>query len=624
MKKKVSFILVTMVILASTISSFAAIVFSDVASSHWAKDYIGKAAEKKIIGGYVNDETLKAEFKPDNNVSYVESIQMIYNMLKAANKLKNTTGLTQKHGSTMITNKIPQWAQEAIAYALEYNILHPEDLKSFMSKDKQIIAKRVDVAIFLGKALDMKDALDPLPILKFVDAELVKSQAVPYVDLLVKKKIVNGDTLNKFNPNQPVTRAQMATMCSKSYDMLMENNSPVTPPVPIKPIEPKNTSKERIIDYVAEDTDMIVVKDAKGNTEVYNLKGVSIKINGKSKDIDDLDKGDGIRLSFNSKGELESIEVDNAVTTMEARIESIVDRGDYHLMTVRNKENLLLKKELKIYDSTEIEYDDEKSSVDRLVAGEEVYIKYVGDRAMKIEMESEEAIYDGILDSPVIFKTYPILKININSGKTMEFEIEDDATIRRDRRKAYLDELEKGDIATITVERGKIVEIIAASRDERSKDEGVIKQIIIGDPSKITILTDNKGTITYEISNGVDVEIDNKDAELKDLDIHYEVELKINNGKVTKIEAEEHASKDSVTGEIVKVYSKFDYMTVKAFDKASEKYDTVSVAITDDTKIFSTSGDAIGLRNLDEEDHVYVDGYYDDDIFVANKIIQLR
>lgn len=623
MKRKISLILVMLMIAASTISSFAAVAFSDVASNHWAKDFIGKAAEKKIIGGYFNDKTLKVEFKPDNAVSYVESVQMIYNMLKAADKLKSTTGLMQKHAVAMTANKIPKWAQEAVAYALEYNILHSDDLKSFMNKDKQISAKRVDVAIFLGKALDMKDAMDPLPILKFVDAELVKSQAVPFVDLLVKKGIVGGDPQNKFNPNKVITRAQMATMCSKAYDLLIKSNPVITPPDPIKPKPSKETKKERIIDYVAEDTDMIVVKDEKGNTEVYNLKGVSIKINGRSKDIDDLNKEDGIVLFFDTKGELERVEVDNAVTTMEGRIESVVDRGDYYLMTVRNKQNLVLKKELKIDANTEIEYDDEKVSVSRLVEGEEVYIKFVGDRAIKIELESKEMVYDGILESPVIFKISPLIKIKLNNGKTMEFEIDDDATIRRDRKKAYLDELEKGDIATIVVQYDKVIEIIAASREERSKDEGVIKQIVIGDPSTITILTDDKETITYEVSDGVDVEIDNKDVELKDLNIHYEVELRIENNKVVKIEAEERASKDSITGEIVKVYDKYDRLTVKVFDRSENEYVKTAVVVTDDTTIISTSGDPISLRHLDEDDMVFIDGYYDDEMFIANKIVQL-
>ncbi|MBB6215603.1 hypothetical protein HNQ80_001692 [Anaerosolibacter carboniphilus] len=629
MNKRRMLITVALLFAVNTASGFAATPFSDVPNDHWGKGFIEKAADKKIINGYLDDKTLQMKFKPESPVNYVESVQMIYNTLKATNKLKANTGLIQKHSANMTANNIPEWAREAVAYALEYNILHKDDLKSFTNKDTLINAKRVDVAVFLGKALDMESALDPLPMLKFVDAETIKSQAVPYVDLLVDKKIISGDGENKFNPNQTITRVQMATMCWNTYELLNTSggNTIVVPPTQTPtptPTNPTEKTLEVTIDYVAEDTKMIVVKDTKGDTKVYNLTGVSIKVNGKTKSIGDLSKGDIGKLTFDGTDTLKAIEINNAVTTMEGKIQKISDVGDYHLLKVEDQKSALIVRELKIYDTTEIEYDDEKVSVSKLDKDDIVYIKYVGDRVISIEIVEDEKEYSGILESAVNFKTNPSIKLKLNDGKVMEFEIDDDASIRRDGSKENLDALEAGDLATVIVEYGKVVKITATSIAEKSKDEGVIKEIIIGNPSKITILNEDKKTVTYEISKSATIKIDGATSDLKDLEIQYEVELRLDKNKVTRITADAEKSKDTITGEIVKLYDKYDRLSVSVFDKTEKDYVTISVEVTDDTIILSNTGTTIRLSRLDEEDMIFIDGYYDDDVFVANKIIQLK
>ncbi|WP_129599278.1 S-layer homology domain-containing protein [Anaerophilus nitritogenes] len=695
MKKIVSGTLVTLMIAGSTVGSFAAVNFSDVPNNHWAKEYINKMADKKIISGYFDDYSLKTTFKPDQSVTYIEAMQMIYNTLKISNQLKSTNGLVAKHSAVMKENKIPQWAQEAMAYGLEYGIFRPDDLKLIIKNEKQVSAKKVDVAVFIGKAVDMKDQIDPLPVLNFKDADSISTVAKPYVDLLAKKNIVSGDDQKKFNPNSIVNRAVMATMCSKTYDLLSTNNNInntnsnqsvmeykegmieyLAPNGSIMILKNKLGEKKsynvktiyakkddtsvlvsslkvgdsvkvainknseidnievmknqismdennvRTIDYVSEDTNMIMLKDEKGNTQVYNVKGVKITINGKAKRIDDLSKGDIVKLYFDRAGDLEEIKMDKEATEMEGQVISLVDKGAYYLLTVRDKKNFAVKKDLKVYDTVEIKQDKEKISIKKLVEGEHIWVKYSADRAMKIEIDSKEVIYDGILESKVLFRGEPMIKLRLNDGKVMDFEIADKATIRRDRHRSELDELQKGDLATVTVKYNRIVEILAAGIDERSKDEGTIKQIIIGDPSKITIETDDKATYTYEVSDSVRVDIDGKSADLKDLNVHYKVKFRIENNKVYRIDADKKASKDTITGEVIRVYDGSRYVAVRYFDKNKSDYVKISVLITDDTKIIGTDGKDMNFKRLREDDTVVMDGRYDGDIFIANRIVQ--
>jgi len=76
--------------------------FTDVESSHWAKDYIATAKQLDIVGGY-EDGT----FKPDQHITRTEMAVMLTNSLKL-----------QKKAISVILNqfkdadKVPAWAVE--------------------------------------------------------------------------------------------------------------------------------------------------------------------------------------------------------------------------------------------------------------------------------------------------------------------------------------------------------------------------------------------------------------------------------------------------------------------------------------------------------------------------------
>ena len=291
-KVKICMLMTVLLILSGGFSAFAAqTTFSDINEAPWAKEYIIKMADAKIISGYFDEKTLRATFKPNQPVSYVEAVQMIYNTLKAASKLKTTASVVSKQEDLLKANNIPQWAHEAVAYAVEYKIVHPEDLQSFMKNGKQDFAKREDIAIFIGKALNMDELIDPLPILDFVDAELIKSIAVPYVDLLVKKGIVTGDTEKRFNPQKSVRRAEMAVMCSKTYDLLGGTSTPE----PSAPTETKITVTLRTINTTA---GVILVRNDSGEQSTYDVVGVPIEHDGDYKTLFDLQEGDIVELTF--------------------------------------------------------------------------------------------------------------------------------------------------------------------------------------------------------------------------------------------------------------------------------------------------------------------------------------
>lgn len=697
MKKKISCILVIFMITMSTMGSFAAITFSDVPSGHWAKPFITKMADKKIISGYFDDRTLKVSFKPDKSLTYVESIQMIYNTLKAANKLKTTTGLTSKYAATLNANKIPAWANEAMAYALEYGIVHPDAVKVFVQNGKQVYAKKVDVAVFIGKSLNMK--IEALPVLNFVDAETIKTAARPYVDILENNGIVGGDAQNKFNPNSIINRAVMATMCSKTYDLLVTQTSVVIPTTPtstvskdyegtidfvstqakiiivkdakgvkksytlkatyikkderyiamsdlkqgdtvklifntngeVQGVEVKAASQstmisnnEKIVSSVLRDSNVIIVKDLNGKEEVYRIDGnVYIKKNGKNIWLRDVSEGEAVKIVLNMKNELVGIEVVNSITDFDGTVDSINEYNEYYVISVKSTYDLIYKKDFKVYNDTKIKLGHKTVPISILRVGDTVNLKYIGDRATNITIDSKKEEYTGILESQIFFREEPMLKIKTNSNDVLELIVDDNVYIKRDGRRAELKDLIKGDIVTIKTKDNKIIDIYATGRSTNSDDEGTIKVITIGDPSRITIITKNGLECTYDISSTASVEIDGESAKIYDLRPNYQVELEIENNTVTEIETEKIEEKNMITAKIVKVHKEYNVITVKFLNKDTKKNETRSVTVPEDTKIISNDAKTIRLSQLTSNDEVFIEGSYVEDLFVAKKIIML-
>lgn len=617
-------LLIVVFMLMSTVFSFATTVFSDVASNYWAKDFIAKMSEKGIIKGFEDSKTLRFSFKPENPVTYIEAIQMIYQTLKSTNKLKSTTGLVTKHSTALTNAKIPTWAHEAMAYALEYNIVHKDELKNFIKNNAQVNAKRVDVAVFLGKAIAMEDAIDPLPVLGFVDSEMILRVAVPYVDLLVKKQIISGDNNNKFNPNNAIKRAEMATICSKTYDLLNTDNA-TTPTVPTTPTQPQTPKQDiKTIEYIIEETNTIVVKNEQGQREVYGLpKNTYIKINGKTSRLDTLKIGQSIVFKFDSKDVITEIITINTILEFEGIVEKITDFIDYNLITVREYDRPTIKKDFKVYRDTKVLLDSKEVAFSRLKSGDTVYITSDGEKASKIEIQTSNAVYDGILESNVYFNPYPMIKIKIRNNEIIELELNEDVEVTRNSRTRKIEDLVKGDIVSVTVRRSKVTRIIATSVDVKLKDEGTIKTLAFGNPSKITIITTNNEEAAYDLANTVDVRIDRKESEIYDLRPNYYVKLGLTNGLVTSIEADKSKATNSIVGEVVRVYKDYNVLTVKVLNPVTGLYETKSITIKDNTVIISTTGTSLRLGHLEARDKVFIDGNEVDDLFIASRIIML-
>lgn len=202
-----------------SVTGFAA-NFTDINDVPWdgAKTTINSVADLGLLNGY-EDGTFRAR----NNVTYIETVHMLYTVLDKAGIAKPMEATEHyKYVAVMDAYRIPLWAQRAVAYGLSNNIVSSSDLAKFMTNGKSNFALREDVAKFFGQALAVRYDIDRSgkKAAEFNDSWRISDDAIVFVDLLARLGIVNGDNNNNFQPKNNINRAEMSVMLDKTYTLL--------------------------------------------------------------------------------------------------------------------------------------------------------------------------------------------------------------------------------------------------------------------------------------------------------------------------------------------------------------------------------------------------------------------
>jgi S-layer homology domain. len=280
MKKLTAVLLSAVVAVSSTTISMAAITFSDINDVPWdgAKNYVAKVAALGLMVGEENGDGTSL-FRARDKVTYCETVQLAYNILKNEGKAELSMATMAKWKSVMSGYKIPEWAHEAVSYALENQIINITDLSGFMtSSGANNNATREDVAVVFGRALSFDYPVEGNPVLTFADKASVATIAVPYVNLLAKLNILVGDDNKNFNPKNFINRAEMAVVTTKTYSVVSGEE-----------ISIDDSSVTGTINYMTSEKITVNLKD--GGTAIYPLAtNVSISLNDEASEINRITK----------------------------------------------------------------------------------------------------------------------------------------------------------------------------------------------------------------------------------------------------------------------------------------------------------------------------------------------
>ncbi|AYO29522.1 S-layer homology domain-containing protein [Biomaibacter acetigenes] len=501
--------------------------FSDVDETlDWARMAIDKMYAKGIFKGYPGDV-----FKPRNNISNLEAIVIALRIMGWEEEVDGVKVLPNS-----VKNLQVPWLKGYyyIALAVQKGLVKPDELKGF---NPNAPAKRYEVARYVVRALGkeaearehMKDKLS------FKDAKAIPKDAVGYVYVITDLGLMKGDDKGLFKPQNPITRAEMAVLVNR-LDGTLEP-------------EDKNELVGTVEDVNIEEL-TITIKNSFGEKTYDVLKNTPVYIDGKYRDMEDLNEGDRVELVLNDDGDVVFIQVleknEEPITVSARGLVTDVDEDDKTVSLFTyvkdNDKGFVGILEKNNVEGWHYELSTEAGTF-ALIGDTDGLEDYVGKRIVVVgTLKAQASIYmRGDLIEVEDF--YPVKTSNV-----VTFRVNEDTEITVDGKTAELSDIEPGDMAEVKAQDGTALEIKVYSFRDRIQDrERERKEIkdgkLKGEVVSLTLRT--QWEITVENEDGIytfvldsDVDLDNIDK-ISDIKAGMEIELRIKNGKVTEIKAEE-------------------------------------------------------------------------------------
>lgn len=603
--------------------SVYAATFADMNQAPWAgaEASINKAASLGLVVGETRNG--KTYFRPRDSVSLSESCQLAYKLLIQTGKAKADDSVTQKWTPIMNAYGIQSWAYPAVSYCLENGILATSNLSGFMKNGSNLPATREQAATILGRALTkgVSSYTANETTTTFKDNSSISTEAKPYVALLKRVGVVNGDDSNKFNPKKTLNRTETAVLVTNLYGVLEKATTPTTPTTPANP----TTSTQK--GTVATMTNFYV--NLKDSAAYYMLAsgGTTITLNGSSATMSDVVKlykaGTSIDVTLTldsslhitkleatyketkkTKGSLTKVRYNK--TDKEGSI--TIDKDSTYSFT--DKDDVDIRIDKKSYSLKELYDLFTKAEDDKATIEVEVTLDNKGNLTKITGSTKESSSSDSIKGK--------VSKVNYDKSdktgyiqlknKTTKYYIDDtdDVTVKIDNKtKDYKDLYnlyDDGD-STITVtltlnKKDYVTKITATTSDSDSKDDAD------GNVANVTY-KENKdtgtvkiGSKTYDIDevDDVDISITDGSDKIKTWEDFYNaykdkktmnVSATVKNDEVTKITGKVTQAKGELSKlgkNYIKIEGKYSNNTF-SYDFDEDDTDNIKVNITNASSV---------------------------------------
>ncbi len=648
MKRKAAILLAVCMLSANfSVSSYGA-NFSDINNVPWpgAVTYINMVSDLGLMVGDIDAKTGKSMFRAKDHVTYCETTQLAYALLKKSGKLKQTNSdMVSRWTQVMQGYNIPAWAYESVAYALENNIISLTDTSRFVTQKNGVVtnnyASRESVAVIFGKFLSHLYDVDVNAVLSFHDKNSIAVTSVPYVDLLSRLNIMVGDTNYNFTPKAAINRAETAVLVSKTYDVL-KNNTTTTPSSgnvisgTVISIEQNGNNKLLAITTDKGDKQGFIIDSSTNIYEGDTTKIINISI---------IEIGDGVSIEYSgAKANIVRLvnDVVPSVTEAKGRIEDITPS---RITLIDNDKNT---KDYYFANEFDIQLDKKTISQKDLI---DEFDEYILDATLTLDgsenivsaaiTRGKETGNTGILVS--ISEDELSVKADKNS-KTQDFEwvsnpdiyLEGkESTVSKVRRKAddttfyvkyYLDSKDR-------VKKAMVSEDEFGENDTKSTITGTI-YAIDEDSVRIRKKSDGKRE-TYDFASKVKYYLDGDSCSFRDIekafnkeylkddpdDFHIKVYLD-DDGDVKELYAslssknlEGKEEYDTIDGKVLRMDE--DEIRVEQEDEKAKNYDIAKRA---DYYIENSKGE-FESSSYSKVKKAYDDAYDDDDDFFVTLYI---
>ncbi len=583
--------------------AMAARIFTDIGDGKWYDTPVLEAYEAGLITGYSD-----ATFKPDDRISKGDVIICLSRMIGYA-KDRSVDAYIQKYNDILDSNNIQSWAKGYIAFGLEKGIVTEDELVTFIKSDGETAnnAKRSEVAIYFSKALGLgKEAKSYTNlVLGFVDNEMISKGSRGYIKTLLDRGIMKGDDSNRFNPNNEITRAEVATMLSSALKYV--EDSP----------KQDETGLEGTVQEVVTSAGRAIIKIvlADGNTDIYDVAAeADIRINGLISVISNIAPGQ--RGSFGIKdNKIISIDITSSTAT-KGIVRSVFDGSDYRSILIEGDEGS--RATYRVLKDTIIELDGSPANLRDINLGDRVSVTVRGSDAIHIEAEGKTKNVLGIFGG---FKAEDKMILILKKGaQETEYPVEENVRVIRDDKRRGVEDLRKGDEIEIITEYGVVIEIRAESQ---ARDlEGILESLLIARPHQLTIKKNDGETETFLLPVDVSIRLDGEEVSVYDLRLDYILDIKVESDEIVRVRAEAVTPQNEMIGTVEYVNTGLGVISLRVSDAIADADGIRQIFVDRDTQIrnFSNNRERT-IGRIEPGDSLMVRGRFEAGYFIADRII---
>lgn len=576
-KKIIGALLLSAVMVCTNTVAYAA-EFKDL-KNHWSQKYVDDVVAKGIIKGY-EDNT----FRPSKPVTKIESIVMISNLFDDAVINDIYSKNKAKYQANMEKSKIPAWAQKYIVFGAEKKLFPEKSIPYFMNhtkgKDVQSLSFRQEYAMLLVNALGFNAEFAKTPSVNYTDASKIDSKALPYIEVLGRKGIIQ--TSGKFNPKEKVTRAEAAVMISKSYAFSPKGKGENTNPTP----QSEMTYRGKLNSvYVNGNTVTINMTDINGIPKIFSndISNIRVTVNGQVAGITDVKNGMDIVVTATGN-KITALQVtgngDSGTHNNNGEMGQIIGTvKSYGLNSIEVTEaSSSVDKHFIISGNTKIMINGKEDQIKNINLGDNVTVVAVGDRAVQI-------IVAGANSQTAVGKIRDIgkdtISISNRSGEVSRYDVNSSTRIYRGKQRLdSLDRLYVGEKVSIKAAGFSAITIDVEESKIKLRSATVVGISLRNNKQSEIVVEDRDGQ-SYSLGTDTktNVYVKNRLKSIEDIKLGYEVDVEAEDGYISEISTDGEYAFIRIQGKVVSVDYRNDVITV---DTGSKE---VKVMVVSDTEI---------------------------------------
>lgn len=381
---------------------------------HWARNNVLNLRLEGIINGYPD-----GTYRPEASVTTTEVVVMAVKLLglDADAKAKADAQLVFSD-----EKNIPGWARGYVAVAVDKGLIDGTGKFQPMKK-----ATRLDVTILLVKTLNAEIVINNNnAAVKFTDVNNLSQSNQQYIALGVLNDLIKGYDDKSFQPNKPVTRAEMATLFARLQDQVgtdLEKRRIAGSLLAVNSTAAKLTVATSA--YLP-NVDYAVYNDGSNSLRVYEFavnSGAPVFRDNKSAVLSDLKAGDGVTVLLNVYNAAIYVNA-NSVVPEKSVVEGQVKKVDAANRTIRLYQHGIVDVDYTVAQSAYISRNGVGVNLDQIVTGD--WVKMERDSSgtvIKIEAKSYDLAV-GEFDAIKIKIEGPDFKIKMEQNRRGQAKVE--------------------------------------------------------------------------------------------------------------------------------------------------------------------------------------------------------